>query len=179
MSLIRGNRRSVSKHNSLIEPIEESKGEQDVFRTAGGDYIEPVPEEETFNQAPGDSDDSGSISLDDLGGVKQSPATANDSDDDEEFFEQSRQRRQGAGGSPAARRTSEPSDRAQLWQDEMDQLGQHTFDVIEDKEVRRTQQLHSRDLFAPSADAAVNEPDDPINEETSKKTKGRKREKLQ
>ena len=47
MSLIRGNRRSVSKQNSLIEPIEESKGEQDIFRNDVGEYIDVVTEEET------------------------------------------------------------------------------------------------------------------------------------
>ena len=48
MSLIRGNRRSTSKHNSMIDPIEELKGEAEIFRNDFGEYIEPVPEE-TYN----------------------------------------------------------------------------------------------------------------------------------
>ena len=48
MSLVRGNRRSTSKHSSMIEPIEESKGECETFRNDFGEFIEPVPEE-TYN----------------------------------------------------------------------------------------------------------------------------------
>ena len=79
MSLIRGNRRSASKQNSLIE---ENKDEQDVFKNDLGEFIEPVPEEETLNQTNNISEDS--ISLDDLGGNRQ--VTENDSED-EQFFE--------------------------------------------------------------------------------------------
>lgn len=85
MSLISGNRRTVSKHNSLIDTIEESKGETENFKNDLGEYIEPVPEEETFNQKDNASDHS-SISLDDLGGNKQSQDSQNDSDDSG-FFE--------------------------------------------------------------------------------------------
>ena len=172
MSLIRGNRRSVSKQNSLIEPIEESKGEQDIFRNDVGEYIEPVPEEETFNQTHPYSEESGSISLDDLGGEKQSPPTGNDSDD-EEFFERSRKRKQIA--KEPIRRTSEPSERPQLWKEDTDQFEKHDFDVVEEKDMRRTEQPERQDLFAQSPSERL----EPQDVDIGKKAKERKRDRVQ
>ena len=151
MALVRGNRRSTSKQNSLIDPIEECKDENDHFKNNLGtshksfqrngfycpsgeyiDNIESVPEEneETIKEKNNFSDGS-YISLSDLGGVKE---VTENTEEDEYFFEQRRTSANIETDDPLAlikEPSSDVSERVALWKDEMEKIGNEKFELAQ------------------------------------------------